>query len=62
MSMTQFVVSLFSVNGASNKVKSCTFDNNMCDWHNVPFDDDKDFKIKSSISGGPSSGAGGSGK
>jgi len=34
----------------------------MCDWHNVPFDDNMDFAIRSSSSGGPSSGAGGSGK
>jgi len=34
----------------------------MCDWHNVPFDDNMDFAIRSSSSGGPSSGAGGSGE
>lgn len=50
------------MSNASDKVKKCTFDDSMCDWHNVPFDDDMDFVIKSSISGGPSSGAGGSGK
>ncbi|KAJ7334476.1 hypothetical protein OS493_014793 [Desmophyllum pertusum] len=48
--------------GTSNKVKSCTFDSDMCDWHNVPFDDDMNFVVSSSSSGGPSSGAGGSGK
>lgn len=55
-------MSSFVVSNASDKVKKCTFDDSMCDWHNVPFDDDMDFVIKSSISGGPSSGAGGSGK
>lgn len=55
-------MSSFAVSNASDKVKKCTFDDSMCDWHNVPFDDDMDFVIKSSISGGPSSGAGGSGK
>lgn len=62
VSVTQFPVSSFAVSNASDKVKKCTFDDSMCDWHNVPFDDDMDFVIKSSISGGPSSGAGGSGK
>jgi len=50
------------VSGASNKVTSCTFDKDTCDWHNVPFDDNMDFVITSSSSGGPSSGAGGSGE
>jgi len=53
---------LSAVNGASTKVKSCTFDKDTCDWHNVPFDDDMDFVIRSSSnSGGPSSGSGGTG-
>ena len=60
--MTSFAVFLSAVSGASNKVKACSFDNDMCDWHNVPFDDDMDFVIRSSSSGGPSSGAGGSGE
>ena len=50
------------MSGASSKVKACSFDNDTCDWHNVPFDDDTDFVVRSSSSGGPSSGAGGSGK
>jgi len=50
------------VSGASNKVKSCQFDSDTCDWHNVPFDDDMDFVVRSSSSGGPNNGAGGSGE
>ena len=50
------------MSGASNKVKACSFDSDMCDWHNVPFDDDMDFEVRSSSSGGPNSGASGSGE
>ena len=50
------------MSGASSKVKASSFDTDMCDWHNVPFDDDTDFVVRSRSSGGPSSGAGGSGK
>lgn len=50
------------MSGASSKVKACSFNSDTCDWHNVPFDDQMDFKIRSSASGGPSSGAGGSGE
>lgn len=47
---------------ASNKIKGCKFDGDTCDWHDVPFDDQGDFMVKSGSSpGGPSSGAGGSG-
>ena len=50
------------MSGASSKVKACSFDKDTCDWHNVPFDDDMNFNVQSSVNGGPSSGAGGSGK
>lgn len=50
------------MSGASSHVKACSFDTDTCDWHNVPFDDDTDFVVRSRSTGGPSSGAGGSGK
>ena len=50
------------MSGASTKVKACKFDSDTCDWHNVPFDDTIDFVVRGSSSGGPSSGAGGSGE
>ena len=50
------------MSGASYNVKACSFDTDTCDWHNVPFDDDADFVVSSRSTGGPSSGAGGSGK
>ena len=52
-----------SVSNASTLVKACTFDQDTCDWHNIPFDDQGDFKLRSGSSvRGPSSGSGGSGK
>lgn len=51
-----------NVSDASTLVKACTFDQDTCDWHNIPFDDQGDFKLRSGSSvRGPSSGSGGSG-
>lgn len=60
--LIQFALVFVAVSGASSKVKACSFDRDTCDWHNLPFDDDMDFAVSSSTSGGPSSGAGGSGE
>lgn len=51
-----------SVNGSSDKVRSCEFNQDTCDWHNVPFDDETDFKVRTGGNGAePDSGAGGTG-
>ncbi|KAK3735236.1 hypothetical protein QZH41_008430, partial [Actinostola sp. cb2023] len=48
---------------ASNRIRKCSFDSDRCDWSEVPFDDDINFKLTSgSTASGPSSGHGGSGK
>ena len=49
------------VGAQSDKVKSCTFDTDTCDWQNVPFDDEMDFVIRSSTVSGSTSQAGGTG-